>query len=69
VPITFTGLKHYREYDLFVDGRRIDQSIHGNDFWQTDYDSVSRTWSMTFNVPFNTNICELRFCPRAHHEK
>ncbi len=51
VPITFTGLSQPRGHQLFVDGQRVDQSIHGNDFWQTDYDPASRTWQLTFNLP------------------
>jgi hypothetical protein len=29
----------------------VNQSIHGNDFWQTDYDADTRRWSHTFNIP------------------
>jgi hypothetical protein len=25
--------------------------VHGGDFWQTDYDADSGTWSQTFTVP------------------
>jgi hypothetical protein len=28
-----------------------DQAVHGNDFWQTDFDAESRTWSQTVTVP------------------
>src|ERR1043166_5732279 len=51
VPVTFTGLRDYRGYELWVDGRQLDQSVHGNDFWQTDYDEIHRQWRLTFNVP------------------
>lgn len=51
VPITFTGLSSPQGHALFVDGQPVDQSIHGNDFWQTDYDPLSRRWSRTYNVP------------------
>ena len=51
VPVTFTGLHDSRGLDLWVDGHRLDQSVHGNDFWQTDYDEARRQWSLTFNVP------------------
>jgi hypothetical protein len=34
-----------------VDGKTLDQSVHGNDFWQTDYDAGTKTWSQTYNVP------------------
>ena len=51
VPLTFTGLESHRGGRLEVDGVRIDQGVHGNDFWQTDYDPRSGTWSQTFTVP------------------
>lgn len=51
VPITFTGLTSHRDYTVTVDGTRLDQAVHGNDFWQTDYDTKSRRWSQTFNLP------------------
>ncbi len=50
LPVTFTGLKKPKGYELALDGKRVDQSVHGNDFWQTDYDAVSGQWRMTFNV-------------------
>ena len=34
-----------------IDGKALDQSVHGNDFWQTDYDPSTRRWSRTFNIP------------------
>jgi hypothetical protein len=34
-----------------IDGQALDQRVHGNDFWQTDYDAASRTWSLTWQVP------------------
>jgi hypothetical protein len=51
VPITFTGLTRPAEHVLLVDGQRLDQSVHGNDFWQTDYEPATRRWSQTYNVP------------------
>jgi hypothetical protein len=51
VPITFTGLTSPRGHTLSVDGQPVDQAIHGNDFWQTDYDADTRRWSQTFNLP------------------
>jgi hypothetical protein len=53
VPMTFTGLSLSRGYALFIDDQPLNQSIHGNDFWQTDYDAESKTWSQTFNVPMD----------------
>ncbi len=34
--------------------RKVDQSVHGNDFWQTDYDAASGTWEITYSVPLDT---------------
>jgi hypothetical protein len=34
-----------------VNGVPLNQAIHGSDFWQTDYDPVTRTWSRTYNLP------------------
>ena len=50
VPLTLTGLTASRGYRLRVDGQRLDQSVHGNDFWQTDYDAGKKQWRLTFNV-------------------
>lgn len=54
VPMTFTGVKHYAGYHLeqLVDGQwvKVDQSVSGNDYWQTYYDSVSCTYEFTYNV-------------------
>jgi Concanavalin A-like lectin/glucanases superfamily len=51
VPITFTGLTSPNKHGLLIDGQALNQSIHGNDFWQTDYDPITQRWSLTFNVP------------------
>jgi hypothetical protein len=50
VPVTFTGLKSYRDYELRVDDKPFNQAVHGNDFWQTDFDENKREWRVTFNV-------------------
>jgi hypothetical protein len=47
VPITFTGLASPLGHALYLDGQRLDQSVHGNDFWQTDYDPAAQRWEMT----------------------
>ncbi|MDF7824629.1 hypothetical protein P4B35_11445 [Pontiellaceae bacterium B12227] len=56
VPIHFEGLSS-TDYDLFsVKGKdriKFDQSVHGNDFWQTLYDPVSNTYSLTYNLPLD----------------
>jgi len=57
VPIRFEGLQSTGGYALYrlQDGRRIplDQSAHGNDFWQTDFDTQSGTYKMSFNLPLD----------------
>jgi hypothetical protein len=59
VPLTFGGLSSYRGYELWRDDgqgpRRVDQAIHGRDFWQTNFDPGSKTWSLGFNVPVDTD--------------
>ena len=56
VPLSIRGLHAYQAPHLEMleaDGtwRAVNQSVHGNDFWQTDYDPQSRTWEITFTVP------------------
>jgi hypothetical protein len=51
VPITFSGLTSWRDFALFLDNQRVDQSVHGKDFWQTDFDPTTQRWSLTFNLP------------------
>jgi hypothetical protein len=53
VPITFTGLTSPRDGVLLFDGQPVNQSVHGRDFWQTDFDSASQRWSQTFNLPIS----------------
>jgi hypothetical protein len=54
VPITIRGLSSYRIPILYRKNsekwEKVDQSHHGNDFWQTDYDPVSNTWEFTYNI-------------------
>jgi hypothetical protein len=49
-PVTFSGLKDYRGFELLVDGHPLNQAVHGNDFWQTDYDASQGCWRLTYNV-------------------
>lgn len=51
VPVTFRGLSSHDGHELRIDGVSLDQSVHGNDFWQTDHDPATGTWSRTYNVP------------------
>jgi hypothetical protein len=52
VPITVTGLPTHRG-TFTIDGVPCDQAVHGNDFWQTDFDPVSGTWSQTVTMPLS----------------
>ena len=58
LPVSFTGLADYKGYSLWIvrDGTstRLDQSAHGNDYWQTDYDPSTGAWRQTYNVPLDT---------------
>ena len=51
VPVTFAGLTLPTGHALFVDGQPVDQSVHGNDYWQTDYDAANARWSLTYTIP------------------
>ncbi len=57
VPIRFEGLTSIKDAVLseVVNGKeiRLDQSVHGNDFWQADYDDATRTYSLTYNLPLD----------------
>jgi len=54
IPIHFEGLDCINDVALLevVGGKEVkfDQAVHGNDFWQTDYDPAGQCWSLTFNV-------------------
>jgi len=54
VPMTFGGLPDYHGYRLqkYVDETwvQVDQSVHGRDFWQTDYENRMGTWEITYTV-------------------
>ncbi len=54
-PVTFSGLSGYKNYVLEVKNSNgvyaaIDQSVHGNDFWQTKFDSATGTYQRTYNI-------------------
>ncbi|HAR66637.1 MAG TPA: hypothetical protein DCR55_10550, partial [Lentisphaeria bacterium] len=57
VPIQFEGLASpdgYALYDKAANGEtKLDQSVRGNDFWQTDHDLTTNTYRMTYNVPLD----------------
>lgn len=51
VPITVTGLTSPLGHVLTMDSQPVNQAVHGNDFWQTDYDPATRSWSRTYSLP------------------
>ncbi len=66
VPVTFTGLHSPSGHTLHVDDQLLNQSIHGNDFWQTDYNAFTKQWSHTYNVPLKEGTAHhLRFSAGA----
>ena len=66
LPVTFSGLTRHRGYELRVNGQSFNQSVHGNDYWQTDYNSAAGTWSQTFNLPRDARTpLHLEFGPAA----
>ncbi|MCE5277102.1 MAG: glycoside hydrolase family 99-like domain-containing protein [Planctomycetaceae bacterium] len=57
VPIRFEGIKSIDGIGLYevVGGKelKLDQIVHGDDFWQTDYDAATKTYSLTYNLPLD----------------
>ena len=51
VPVTISHLNSYKGFELRIDGQPLDQSVHGKDFWQTNFNPTNRTWSHTYNIP------------------
>lgn len=55
VPVTFHGLPRHDGWRLQRASGPIwvpvDQSVHGNDYWQTRWDGVTGTYSLTYNLP------------------
>lgn len=53
-PVTFSGLDNYRHpllEEKTADGwKAVDQSVHGNDFWQCDFRPESGRWDLTFSL-------------------
>ncbi len=56
-PLKFTQLKSSTGYQLYQKkGEKLelfDQSMHGNDFWQTNYDPSSNTYERVYNIPLD----------------
>ena len=59
VPVRFEGLKTPLGFKLHeeVDGKPVEftQAVHGNDYWQADFDPVSKTYRLSFNLPTDGN--------------
>ena len=55
VPVRFEGLKTPLGFMLHeeIDGKPVEftQAVHGNDYWQADFDPVSKTYRLSFNLP------------------
>ena len=65
VPLTISGLSSHRGYELTIDGVPLKQAVHGNDFWQADFDPQTRTWSHTYNLPSAPHRTRtVQFAPR-----
>jgi len=58
VPLTITNVSKYRFPQLLrkIDGswQMVDQSVHGNDFWQSEYRASSGTWDISYNINLDT---------------
>ncbi|MEP1486830.1 MAG: hypothetical protein ABJK28_00225 [Algibacter sp.] len=54
VPLTITNVPNYKTPELFrkENGKwkKVNQEIHGNDFWQTEYNAINQTWDISFNI-------------------
>lgn len=57
IPIRFHHLKSINGLALFevTDGKEIqlNQAVHGNDFWQVDFDEADKTYQITYNLPLD----------------
>ncbi|MAD61758.1 MAG: hypothetical protein CMH49_09670 [Myxococcales bacterium] len=54
IPLSIHGLMRHDGWLLQIhDGvnwQTVDQSVHGNDYWQANYDSLSGTYSLIWNI-------------------
>ena len=54
VPVRFKGLKRHDGWQLekLTSGswKKVNQSVHGSDFWQSNFDSLTGTWTLTYNL-------------------
>ncbi len=55
VPITFSGLRSAAPFTLTVEAgghkTNVDQSVHGNDWYQVTREASSGAWAVTVNLP------------------
>lgn len=58
VPVSFAGLTSPDGWVLKMNSgqgyQTVDQSVHGNDFWQARHDPATGTWRLTFNLPLDS---------------
>ncbi len=59
VPVTIAGVTGHPRPILELqqpDGtwRAVDQSVHGNDYWQADYVPASAAWEITYTLPMDS---------------
>ena len=47
--MTFSGLTSPRDHQLLFEGQPVNQSVHGSDFWQTNFDVATQSWSLTLS--------------------
>jgi len=59
IPITLHGLRTPKSPKLILNDIPLDQSVHGNDFWQISQDLDSGSYSVTFNVPLEGATTQL----------
>lgn len=52
-PLSFTGLHSATGYTLTINGAPVNQAVHGNDYWQTQFDPATHTYTQTYNVPLD----------------
>jgi hypothetical protein len=58
VPLIITNVLDYQNPKLFqkVKGKweQINQEVHGNDFWQAEFDASTGTWDITYNLDLDS---------------
>lgn len=52
-PVTVSNLKSATQGQIFVDGKPLDQSLYGEDYYQTEFNAATGTWSKTYNIKFS----------------